>query len=131
MGIVKKKIAFLAAEPTETAQLRLGEEIREIQESLKLARYRDDFELVLIPAVRTRDLVDTLRNEKPHIVHFSGHGTQAGELLIEDRVGGGTRWLLLLLPTCSDSALTTSNAYCSTSATRRFRLRRSLSTFRM
>jgi len=88
MGFAKKKIVLFAAEPTDTARLRLQEEFREIQEELKLSRNRDAFDLKPVLAARTRDLQDALRNEQPQIVHFSGHGTEAGELLVEDPVGG-------------------------------------------
>jgi tetratricopeptide (TPR) repeat protein len=87
MGFARKKIVLLAAEPTDAAHLRLQEEVREIQEGLKLSRNRDAFDFKPVLAVRTRDMQDALRSEEPNIVHFSGHGNKAGELLVEDREG--------------------------------------------
>ncbi|MEL6670742.1 MAG: CHAT domain-containing protein [Bacteroidota bacterium] len=75
-------ILFLAANPTDTGQLRLGEEIREIDESLTRSRYRDQFTLVQKHAVRPTDLNRAMLEESPEIVHFSGHGVlkkKAGE----------------------------------------------------
>jgi hypothetical protein len=36
---------FLAADPTDASRLRLGEEAREIQQKLQLAKFRERFEL--------------------------------------------------------------------------------------
>ena len=38
------------------------------------------------PAIRPKDLAFLLRQHRPDIVHFSGHGTKNGELLFEDEV---------------------------------------------
>ena len=67
-------ILTLAANPTETAQLRLAEEVREIQEGLNKAKYRDEFELKQQWAVRPRDVQDALLQNAPNISHFCGHG---------------------------------------------------------
>ncbi|HEX3129661.1 MAG TPA: CHAT domain-containing protein [Thermoanaerobaculia bacterium] len=87
MGFARKKIVFFAAEPTDAAHLRLMEEVREIQEGLRLSKHRGAFDFTPVLAVRTRDLQDALQRETPHIVHFSGHGVRSGELLVEDLVG--------------------------------------------
>jgi hypothetical protein len=83
------KILFLAANPVNTSQLRLGEEIRSIQAELDRAKYRDRLEIVSHWAVRVGDLSRALLDYKPQIVHFSGHGqgqptTQAKETYRED-----------------------------------------------
>lgn len=70
----KIKILVLAANPVNTSQLRLGEEVRSIQQALKQAKYRGSFELISQWAVRTSDLSQALLEHKPQIVHFSGHG---------------------------------------------------------
>jgi len=81
------KILFLAAEPTDASRLRLGEELREIQEKLRLANFRDKFGLVQRMAVRPEDISQAILDEKPKIVHFSGHGTIAGGLCFENAAG--------------------------------------------
>jgi hypothetical protein len=80
-------ILFLAAEPTDMARLRLGEEVREIQEKLQLAKARDNFILHQRFSVRPSDISQALLDLNPQIVHFSGHGTATGEICIEDQLG--------------------------------------------
>lgn len=77
-------ILFLAADPTDASRLRLGEEAREIQEKLRLAKLRDDFEFQQRTSVRPTDISQALLDTNPQIVHFSGHGTSAGAICVED-----------------------------------------------
>ena len=72
----KHTILFLAANPTETAQLALDREARAIQKELESAGFRDCFELVTRWAVEPLDLLRELRKLKPTVVHFSGHRGQ-------------------------------------------------------
>jgi hypothetical protein len=81
------KILFLAANPEDTSELRLGEEVRTIDERLRTADYRDDFELVQHWAVRATDLSEALLRHRPQVLHFSGHGSEAGALILEDEAG--------------------------------------------
>lgn len=81
-------ILFLAADPTNASRLRLGEEFREIQEKLKLAKWRDRFRLESPQlSVRPADISQALLDEKPQIVHFSGHGMATGALCFENQIG--------------------------------------------
>jgi hypothetical protein len=82
------KILFLSADPSDQARLRLGEEIWEIDHALRLAEYRDRFKFEQHHAVRTQDVQEYLMRHKPDIVHFSGHGTSAGQLIFEDDAAG-------------------------------------------
>jgi CHAT domain len=80
-------ILFVAADPSDATRLRLGEEFREIEDSLRKARIRT---FVLAPprlSVRPSDLSQAIHDESPRIIHFSGHGTSSGELCFEDAVG--------------------------------------------
>ncbi|RMD91158.1 MAG: CHAT domain-containing protein [Calditrichaeota bacterium] len=81
----KIKILFLAANPQNTPQLRLDEEIRAITEKIRASDYRDSLELVSVWAVHPDDLLQSLNEHKPHIVHFSGHGSTKGEIVLVDR----------------------------------------------
>jgi len=83
----KIKILFLAANPSDTSPLRLGEEIRQIDEKISLGRNRDAFELIQQHALRAGDLQRVLLKYQPHIVHFSGHGSAAEEIVLEDNLG--------------------------------------------
>ena len=77
------KILFLAANPQGTAQLRLNEEVREIEEGLQRSKLRDQFQLVSKWAIDSNDLRRALLAEQPKIVHFSGHGVgQEGLVLV-------------------------------------------------
>lgn len=82
----KMRILFLAANPIDTDHLRLGEEVRAIDERLRSAEHRV-FELVSHWAVRASDLSDFLLRYQPHIVHFSGHGSAAGNIILENHLG--------------------------------------------
>jgi CHAT domain len=80
-------ILFLAADPTNATRLRLGEEFREIQEKLQLAKLRQKFSLEQRTSVRPTDLSQAMLDLQPNIVHFSGHGTSSGELCFENVLG--------------------------------------------
>jgi len=80
-------ILFLAAEPTDAARLRLGEEVREIAETLQRSPARDSFTLEQRFSVRPADISQALLELNPRIVHFSGHATASGELCVEDASG--------------------------------------------
>jgi CHAT domain len=83
----KVKVLFLAANPAGTQPLQLDEEIRQITAKVRVAEYRDSLELVSRWAVRPDDLLQALLEEKPHVVHFSGHGSSAQELILLDDQG--------------------------------------------
>jgi hypothetical protein len=80
-------VLFLAANPSTTTRLRLDEEVRAIDQALRQANYREQFDLRQHWAVRVADLQELLLRHQPHIVHFSGHGSEAGQLLLEDDRG--------------------------------------------
>jgi len=83
-------VLMLSANPKGTTPLRLDEELREVKEGLiKRSKLRDSFSLVSEHAVRTRDVQRALLDHQPNILHFSGHGTGAQGLLLEDESGGG------------------------------------------
>ena len=74
--MTKVKVLFLASNPLEQTRLALDEEIRAITAQIRSADHRDALELVSGWAVRPDDLQQLLLQHKPHIVHFSGHGTR-------------------------------------------------------
>ncbi len=81
------KILFLAANPKDTSQLRLDEEMRGIDQVLRQAEFRDKFDIKQHWAVRVVDLQGYLLRYKPDIVHFSGHGSASTEIILEDNYG--------------------------------------------
>lgn len=80
-------ILFLAANPSDTSPLMLDEEISEIDRSLRVAEFRDNFSVQQHWAVRDTDLQEFLLRHNPDIVHFSGHGSSANEIILKDRYG--------------------------------------------
>ncbi len=80
-------LLFLSADPTDASRLRLGEELREIQEKLQLAQLRSRFRLEVRMSVRPVDISQALLDAQPNIVHFSGHGSAAGALCFENQAG--------------------------------------------
>src|SRR5512135_1869002 len=71
------KVLVFAANPK--MDLQLDEEIRKIEQKVWASQLRS---LEMIPALAARgeDLIDRLNRHQPHIVHFSGHGSRAGQI---------------------------------------------------
>lgn len=87
----KIRILFLSANPLNTSRIRVDEEAREIFEKIEEGKAREAFELLKYPATRVSDLLRLLLKHKPHIVHFSGHGSMEREIILEDAFGKGKK----------------------------------------
>lgn len=83
----KIKILFLAADPSDSTRLRLGQELRDIREKLQRSKQRDEFSLESRESVRPEDLTQAIFDVEPQIIHFSGHGVETGELCFENSLG--------------------------------------------
>src|SRR5690349_15714772 len=81
------RILFVTANPSDTTRLRTDEESRAIDDALRKAEFRDSFELIKHGAIRISDLQGLLLRCRPNIVHFSGHGNEANEIILEDDTG--------------------------------------------
>lgn len=86
----RTKILFLGANPPETQALRLDVETREIRRALWDGKLREQFSFDQRLAVQAVEIDRLLVGTGPEIVHFAGHGTPAGELLLE---GPDGRWV--------------------------------------
>lgn len=84
---LKIKVLFLAANPRNQTPLHLDEEIRAITEKVRASEYRDSVELLSRWAVRPMDLLQALNEHRPHVVHFSGHGSSTDEVILLDSDG--------------------------------------------
>ncbi|HVB26152.1 MAG TPA: hypothetical protein VNG51_29705 [Ktedonobacteraceae bacterium] len=84
-SIGKIRVLFFAANPLSTDRLQLDEEIRLIEERIRLTGQQDSLELIRKLATRPNDLLQELNRYKPQIVHFSGHGESTGEILLVDQ----------------------------------------------
>ncbi|MCA9997200.1 MAG: CHAT domain-containing protein [Anaerolineales bacterium] len=80
-------ILFLSADPTDASRLRLGQEMRDIDNNLRMSQLRSAFELKTFTSVRPAELARAMLETKPTIVHFSGHGTEQGALCFENDNG--------------------------------------------
>lgn len=86
----KKTILFLASMPSDEARLQLNKEFRMIFTNLQ--NRTDQYELKAEWAVKPSDLQRAILRHRPHIIHFSGHGTSGNAdkpsgLLFENREG--------------------------------------------
>ncbi len=72
------KILFLSANPTDQARIQTDKEHRMIKAEMERGRHRDFFEF--LPSQFAVTITELLRamNDKPNIVHFSGHGKAKG-----------------------------------------------------
>lgn len=70
------KILFLGANGLDTSRLRLPAEFRDVKEEIERAKDRPNIEIHAELAVRPIDLSLLLLQQRPDIVHFSGHGLQ-------------------------------------------------------
>jgi hypothetical protein len=90
-GPYMMKVLFLAASPPNMPPIRIDEEIREIQQEIRLGRQRDRIQLETRWAVRPRDISRALLEVEPHVVHFAGHGGGGEEsFAAEDEYGNAS-----------------------------------------
>lgn len=83
----QRTILILAANPKGTTPLRLDEEVREIEEGLRRSEQRSAFLVKSRWATRPLDMQRAVLEEKPQIVHFSGHGVGTDGIVLEDASG--------------------------------------------
>jgi CHAT domain len=82
------RILLLYSNPKDLSRIRLAEEVREIEYAIQLSAFRDRFEeLKIIHAPRTGDIRRALLKYRPHILHFSGHGSKTKGIFVEDDNG--------------------------------------------
>lgn len=83
----KIKILFLALYSQDIPnRLRLDQEVREINNKIRVGTYRDSFTLSAEWVISQSDLQQALLEHMPDIVHFTGHGAAKG-VSLEDRLG--------------------------------------------
>lgn len=85
--LAERKILVITANPKQTGNLRIGEELRKIKEQLRASTHRDDFLLEFETASTVNTITMAFQKVNPQIVHFSGHGTGMNGLLVETENG--------------------------------------------
>lgn len=83
----KITVLFFATNPKGTSQLRLDEEARSIQEMIRKSEHRESISFETRWAVRPLDILQAINEINPDIIHFSGHGADTGELVLENTDG--------------------------------------------
>ena len=83
----KLRVLFVGATPTDTARIAVGEEYRHVDAAVRTSDNAGRFEFHFAHEVRAGELGPALLRHRPHIVHFSGHGSASGELLLPDASG--------------------------------------------
>jgi hypothetical protein len=86
-GVTLPGCLFLGANPSADTRCALDREIRAITASLRAAPEGRALQLAGEWAVRATDLQACLLEHRPEVVHFSGHGSEVGQLLVEDEQG--------------------------------------------
>ena len=80
-------ILILAANPIDTERLRLDREVKLIEDELRQGEQRSQYQVVTKWATSRGELSRLLLEYRPAIVHFSGHGSPRGEIVLEDANG--------------------------------------------
>jgi len=83
----KLTVLFFASNPKGVVQLGLDEEARMIEESIRKSEYRDKVEFISKWATQTTDILQGINEVNPDIIHFSGHGTDNNEMVLQNSDG--------------------------------------------
>lgn len=81
------KILFLAASPSDAERRPFDEEIRAIQEKVRLSEFRDLFEIKQQLAVRVNDLQGTILSTSPDVIHFSCYARRTKAIVLVGESG--------------------------------------------
>ncbi len=76
------KILFVGSNPSDTENIGVDAEFRDVQQEIASSDNRDQLNLEYLPAPRPTDLSRRLNEFQPDIVHFTGHGTESGAFVI-------------------------------------------------
>ena len=77
-------ILFLSANPVRARRLDIEQEFRSCELELKRAKFRDAITVINRNATHPDDLIRYVREYKPNVLHFSGHGSKEGIVLRSD-----------------------------------------------
>lgn len=80
----QEKLRLLMLASSGEGDLRVSREQKRIKDAVHFASGRDSIALDLRPAATGADLLNGLTQGRPHIVHFSGHGSDAVVVFEQD-----------------------------------------------
>ncbi len=80
-------VLMLASNPLNENQLRLDEEARAIAGTIRMSKHRESVKLESCWAVRPQDVLQAVNEQRPTVVHFSGHGSRHDEIVFQDDNG--------------------------------------------
>ncbi len=83
----KITVLFMASNPIDSIPLRLDEEARSIQEMIRKSEHRDSVNFITRWAVRPMDILQAINELNPDVIHFSGHGSDTDELVLQNADG--------------------------------------------
>jgi CHAT domain-containing protein len=72
------KVLFLSANPRTVSRFDVEEEMHAIVQKVRASDQRDSLTFHFAPAARPDNLLQMLNQHRPHIVHFSGNGSEEG-----------------------------------------------------
>ncbi|MEM5585239.1 hypothetical protein WNZ15_22475 [Roseibium sp. AS2] len=72
------RVLYLTASPEEGAPLRVDAEVNNVLRQIRGSKFRDQIELLAVPAATPIDLINGINDHRPHVIHFSGHGNKGG-----------------------------------------------------
>lgn len=100
-------VLFMASNPIDQPALRLDEEAREINEMIRKSEHRDSVSFVTRWAVRPLDVLQAINETNPTIIHFSGHGSDRDEIVLQNNCGNtklvSKEAIVQTMMTCSDN----------------------------
>lgn len=67
------RVVYLTADTNLQERLRVDAEVRQVREQVRGSLHRDLIDIKHYPAATPEDLLQALNDDRPHIVHFSGH----------------------------------------------------------
>jgi len=77
----KLRVLYLTSNPDSNSYLRVDVEVREVRQAIRKATHRDLVEMDHRPAATPEDLLDGMNEQRPHVIHFAGHGGDYSILL--------------------------------------------------
>jgi hypothetical protein len=77
----------MAANALKNVLLDLDNEARAIQENIQKSAYRASINFVTRWAVRPLDILQAINEINPQLIHFSGHGLENDEIVLQGEDG--------------------------------------------